>query len=230
MKESNICVQFIDVSSENFERLCELTERTNQLNFTKNRMSSDELHDLMKEGGCETKLIKVTDNYGDYGLAGFYSIKNNKLIHFVFSCRIMSMGVEQFIYCYLGKPQLEVVGECASKLNYEPDWIKVIEEKQVHNSEDEALIWNILKSESELKIFGIGACDLYHPMAYFSMPNQKFVYECNVFNGKERGVNVGTEYIRSTIEMTDEQKAFCRNHFFNYTGSLAFNSQMFEKE
>lgn len=62
------------------------------------------------------------------------------------------------------------------------------------------------------------------------MPNQKFVYECNVFNGKERGVNVGTEYIRSTIEMTDEQKAFCRNHFFNYTGSLAFNSQMFEKE
>lgn len=140
------------------------------------------------------------------------------------------MGVEQFIYCYLGKPQLEVVGECASKLNYEPDWIKVIEEKQVHNSEDEALIWNILKSESELKIFGIGACDLYHPMAYFSMPNQKFVYECNVFNGKERGVNVGTEYIRSTIEMTDEQKAFCRNHFFNYTGSLAFNSQMFEKE
>ena len=30
--------------------------------------------------------------------------------------------------------------------------------------------------------------------------------------------------------MTDEQKAFCRNHFFNYTGSLAFNSQMFEKE
>lgn len=230
LKESNICVQFIDVSSENFERLCELTERTNQLNFTKNRMSSDELHDLMKEGGCETKLIKVTDNYGDYGLAGFYSIKNNKLIHFVFSCRIMSMGVEQFIYCYLGKPQLEVVGECASKLNYEPDWIKVIEEKQVHNSEDEALIWNILKSESELKIFGIGACDLYHPMAYFSMPNQKFVYECNVFNGKERGVNVGTEYIRSTIEMTDEQKAFCRNHFFNYTGSLAFNSQMFEKE
>lgn len=42
----------------------------------------------------------------------------------------MSMGVEQFIYCYLGKPQLEVVGECASKLNYEPDWIKVIEENK----------------------------------------------------------------------------------------------------
>lgn len=230
LRESNICVEFIDVSESNFDRLCELTERTNQLNFTKRRMKSDELRRLVSEVDTETKLIKVTDNYGDYGLAGYYTIKNNNLIHFVFSCRIMSMGVEQFIYNYLGKPNLTVIGECASKLDFKPDWIRIVEKKGDEQETDKALIWDILKPESELKIFGIGACDLYHPIAFFAMPNQKFTYECNVFNGAERGVNVGTEYIRSTVEMTESQKAFCREHFFNYTGTLAFNSQIFTQD
>lgn len=227
LRESNICVEFIEVSESNFERLCELTERTNQLNFTKNRMKPDELRRLVSEVDTETKLIKVTDNYGDYGLAGYYTIKNNKLIHFVFSCRIMSMGVEQFIYNYLGRPNLTVIGECASKLDFNPDWISIVEKSGNEQETDKALIWNILKPESELKIFGIGACDLYHPIAFFAMPNQKFIYECNVYNGAERGVNVGTEYIRSAVEMSESQKAFCREHFFNYTGTLAFNSQIF---
>lgn len=230
LRESNICVEFIEVSESNFERLCELTERTNQLNFTKNRMKPDELRRLVSEVDTETKLIKVTDNYGDYGLAGYYTIKNNKLIHFVFSCRIMSMGVEQFIYNYLGRPNLTVIGECASKLDFNPDWISIVEKSGNEQETDKALIWNILKPESELKIFGIGACDLYHPIAFFAMPNQKFIYECNVYNGAERGVNVGTEYIRSAVEMSESQKAFCREHFFNYTGTLAFNSQIFTQD
>lgn len=166
LRESNICVEFIEVSESNFERLCELTERTNQLNFTKNRMKPDELRRLVSEVDTETKLIKVTDNYGDYGLAGYYTIYNNKLIHFVFSCRIMSMGVEQFIYNYLGRPNLTVIGECASKLDFNPDWISIVEKSGNEQETDKALIWNILKPESELKIFGIGACDLYHPIAF----------------------------------------------------------------
>ena len=115
----------------------------------------------------------MTDNYGDYGLAGYYTIKNNKLIQFVFSCRIMSMGVEQFIYNYLGKPNLTVIGECASKLDFNPDWISIVKKSGDEQETDKALIWNILKPESELKIYAIGACDLYHPIAFFAMPNQK---------------------------------------------------------
>lgn len=229
LRDSNISIELVNVNPENFARLYELSERTNQLNFTKNRMSENDLKGLISNPDIEIKMLRIKDNYGDYGLSGFYAKQRNELIHFVFSCRIMNMGVEQFVYNYLGRPELHIVGECASKLDFSPDWIR-IETNSENDENDEALIWNVLNPETQINIFGIGACDLYHPIAYFSMPNQNFVYECNVFNGKERGVNVGTEYIRSAAEMTSKQKEFCKEHFFNYTGSLAFNSQMFEKD
>ena len=55
------------------------------------------------------------------------------------------------------------------------------------------------------------------------MPNQYLFYECNVFVGNERGVNVGMEYIRSQIDMNEQEKSFCKAHFFNYTRENILN-------
>lgn len=231
LKESNIQIKFVSFKDELLDRLFELTERTNQLNFTKNRMSREELKDLSSNDNVELKLIYVTDNFCDYGYVGFYAIENGRLIHFVFSCRIMNMGIEQFVYAYLKYPELTTVGETATMISSDlpvPDYIKVLTEYS--DGDEEININKILEKESQIDIFAIGACDLFHPIAYFSMPNQSFVYECNVFHGPERGVNVGTEYIRSHFDMTGEQKEYCRKHFFNYTGSLAFNSQIYAKQ
>ncbi len=232
LRNSNIQIKFITDIEKYFDRLYELVERTNQLNFTKNRMSKDELRELIVDNSVSTKLINVSDNYGDYGIVGFYSIKDKKLIHFVFSCRIMNMGVEQFVYQLLGFPQIDVVGDVASSLQNEQlvDWVHLEDFNLNTENIEEYSIDNILSPESKIKIYGLGACDLYHPIAYFSMPNQEFVYECNVFKGKERGVNVGTEYIRSQYEMDDTQKQYCKKHFFNYTGHLAFNSRIMDDE
>ena len=194
-------------------------------------MTKEQLIELAKDNDTELKLIYVVDNFCDYGYVGFYALKNKKLIHFVFSCRIMNMGIEQFIYGKLGFPELEVVGEVASEIGKNipiPDYIKI--EAAPNDHDEEININKVLKSDSRIDIFAIGACDLYHPIAYFSMPNQEFIYECNVFHGLERGVNVGTEYIRSHFDMTDEQKEYCRKHFFNYTGSMAFNSKIYDKD
>ena len=90
LRNSNIQLEFTPVNTRDlFDRLCELTERTNQLNFTKNRMSPDELLGMLKNPNVETRLIHATDNFGDYGYAGFYSLYQGNLIHFVFSCRVM---------------------------------------------------------------------------------------------------------------------------------------------
>ena len=48
-----------------------------------------------------------------------------ELVDFAFSCRIMNMGVEQWMYTRLGRPHLDVTGEVASELGgtLDVDWI-----------------------------------------------------------------------------------------------------------
>ncbi len=233
LHESNIRMELIDYEDMLFDRIAELTERTNQLNFTKNRMNTEQLRELLNNDSVDTKAVHVTDNFGDYGIVGFYSLQGKRLIHFVFSCRIMNMGIEQYLYSLLGRPELDIVGETANSDFAEkeiPDWITLAESGKGTADGHMETIENILGEESRLRIFGLGACDLYHTMAYFSMPNQQFHYECNVFKGKERGVNVGTEYIRSCFEMSDSEKEYCSYHFYNYTGSLAFNTRLFAED
>ena len=229
LRNSNICLEIIPVTDDLFGRLCELTERTNQLNFTKNRMTPEELQGLLKNPNVETRLIHVTDNFGDYGYIGFYSLYQGNLIHFVFSCRIMNMGIEHFVYQYLGYPKIQVKGDTASKLSRgrQIDYIKILSgDTHKHDADS---IENILTEESQINIFALGACDLYHAVAYLALPNNYFFYECNVFVGNERGVNVGTEYIRSQIDMTDNEKNFCRQHFYNYTRHNVFKSEIFNR-
>lgn len=49
------------------------------------------------------------------------------------------------------------------------------------------------------------------------------------FDGlRGRGVNVGKEYIRSQYDMTDDEKNFCRHHFYNYTRYNVFKSEIFD--
>ena len=228
LRNSNIRLSFVPVTNQAlFDRLCELTERTNQLNFTKNRMSPKELAALLKNPNVETQLIHVQDNFGEYGLIGFYSLYQRNLIHFVFSCRIMNMGIEQFVYQHLGCPKINVKGETASSLFVDEkiDYIKIASGAVREYAEES--VEKILTAESQVNIFALGACDLYHPIAYFSLPNNYLLYECNVFVGNERGVNVGTEYIRSQYDMTDDEKNFCRRHFHNYTRYNVFKSNIF---
>lgn len=226
-----IKIYLIDYRKELLDRIFELSDRTNQLNFTKNRMSKEDLKELCEDSSAETKCIHVKDKFGDNGIVGFYTLKNQKLIHFVFSCRIMNMGIEQWVYSYLKDPELEVVGEIASEVHKNMDMagyihLETIQEADTCISDED--IGYYLDEEQTVKIFGLGACDLYHTIAHLAQPNHILRYECNVFKGNERGVNVGTEYIRSCYDMNETEKEYCRQHFYNYTGSLAFNTKIFE--
>ena len=62
-------------------------------------------------------LIRVNDRYGDYGITGFYALHKtkNKLIHFTFSCRILNMGVVQYIFHKLEKPSIDIVPDVAEE-------------------------------------------------------------------------------------------------------------------
>ena len=126
LKQSEIRI-YIDKYSSDVNRILELIERTNQLNYTKVRSSFAELKELLdNRKQYSTAAVYVWDKYGDYGLCGFYAVnmENNSLVHFLFSCRILGMGVEQYVYKKLGCPHIDVVGDIATELSdREVSWI-----------------------------------------------------------------------------------------------------------
>lgn len=228
---SNILVEFIEFDDSYFERIAELVEKTNQLNFTKNRMKETELRSLLSDQTVKTKLIRVVDDFGDYGIVGFYSLRENELVHFVFSCRIMNMGVERYVYMTIGKPMVKIQGEVAASLEGEfPRWINRVGDITTDCCvNDMETIFKLINKRNMINVFGIGACDLLHSISYFRGASINLTYECNEFKGIERAVNTGTEYIRSTFDMDDDQKAFCKSHFYNYIN--AFNGTgLFNKD
>ncbi|HEX4147112.1 MAG TPA: hypothetical protein VHY91_26685 [Pirellulales bacterium] len=125
LRQCNIRVTIRRDCDAQFDRLLEMIQRTNQLNFTKQRLDADSLRAALADPALECAYLSVVDRYGDYGIAGFYALREQRLEHYLFSCRILNMGVEAWLYDRLGRPQLDVVGETSDDPRRlpVPDWI-----------------------------------------------------------------------------------------------------------
>ena len=122
---SGITVQLEHDLTGQIDRVVELINRTNQLNYTKRRLPEDlmqaraALTPLLDDPSIESGLVKVRDRYGDYGWIGFYALdsRTRTLLHYCFSCRTLGMGVEQWLYQRLCYPSLVTVGEVLTNLH-----------------------------------------------------------------------------------------------------------------
>ena len=154
LKQSKIIISIEDNCENEFSRIHELLLRTNQLNFTKRRLTKEELTDLLNDDNHETRYIKCSDKYGDYGVVGFYSLRktDNCLVDFLFSCRTMGMNVESFIYNYLGCPNINIVKPVTTKLEKgkKIDYISI----------STSPIKTQKQGTNKFKIFLRGPCDL----------------------------------------------------------------------
>ena len=161
--ESNIKVTMASDCLDNLDRLHDLNMRSNQLNFTKLRSSKEELTKLLQDASVQAGYASVTDNFGDYGIVGFYAVKENKLVHFAFSCRTLGMGIEQYVYNQLGRPELEIVGEVISDLSMKegPAWIN--QDKET-TAADKMQISNLREHMVLVK----GPCDLFQVYPYIA--------------------------------------------------------------
>ena len=159
--EIKICIK--KDCEKNIERIKKLILRTNQLNFTKFR--DENLEETIKNN--DAAYIIAEDKFGNYGICGFYVLdKNqNKLIHFLFSCRIMNMGIEQFVYNYLDKPELKIEGEVASDLNKNVDWVQIVDNIEIKQPQKSKKI--------DVNILFKGPCDLYSALSYIDA-------DCNI--------------------------------------------------
>jgi FkbH-like protein len=125
LRSCDIRVGLYPAGDDDTARLFELVTRTNQLNFTKRRPAESEFAAQLGDPGRRSGYVRVRDRYGDYGICGFFSLTEagDALTDFLFSCRILNMGVETWVYGELGRPDLTVVGEVASALEGPVDWI-----------------------------------------------------------------------------------------------------------
>lgn len=138
LRQSKIQVALLPVKANDLDRLDDLINRSNQLNFTKLRVGKSELSKYRNLNKKSAGAVWVRDKYGDYGLAGFYALENDDLVHFTFSCRILGLGVETWLYRQLGRPNLNVSGEVSVDLNSadEVDWIEEVESHKEDRSEN----------------------------------------------------------------------------------------------
>ncbi len=92
---------------EKLPRVAQLTQRTNQFNFTTIRRTEAEIAAWVQQPGCECFTIEVADRFGHYGLTGVLLFKDSgnalTVDTFLLSCRVLGRGVEHRVVAWLGE-------------------------------------------------------------------------------------------------------------------------------
>ena len=93
LRQSEIRIEIDYAVEPHIDRVIELINRSNQLNYTKVRVETDEarqnLLESIKAFGFNAGVVRVWDKYGDYGIVGFFmalaTLREYRLEQFVFS-------------------------------------------------------------------------------------------------------------------------------------------------
>jgi FkbH-like protein len=104
LRQCDIRLRIGDLNETNLDRVCELTERTNQLNYSGNRITRQALKNLMNVGGTSRGLVlSVIDKFGDYGIIGFAVITTAewRVTDFFMSCRVQRKKVDHCFFNWL---------------------------------------------------------------------------------------------------------------------------------
>jgi FkbH-like protein len=101
LRECRIELSLSELNTENVERVYELAQRTNQMNFSGARYSRNELEEFRRSRGHETYVMRCSDRFGSYGIIGFAVVdaREPRLLDLMFSCRVQSKRVE---HAFLG--------------------------------------------------------------------------------------------------------------------------------
>ena len=174
LKQSDIKIRILTDVENHMDRVLEILNRTNQLNFTKVRANTEAeraaLDELLATSGMHAGLIEVRDRYGDYGIVGFFCVRTKfsgtTVHHLAFSCRTLNMGVEQWVWNYLGRPEFKIEGPVAGDLS-EPEEVDWITEVTDFDTGENAL--------EERRLCLVGGCDLLQVSFYCGTNRDEFV-------------------------------------------------------
>lgn len=204
------------------DRIYELVNRTNQLNFTKLRSTKEEIEQICQDKSIQTGYVKVRDKFGEYGIVGFYAVQNNKCLHFLFSCRTIGQGVEQYVYAKLNYPHLDVIGEVVNYVTKDsvPGWIN--QDKLSHDI--------INEEKNHEKIILKGGCDLKTMSEYLQTDNiiEEFTYISPKRHNLIENQNHSTNYLQWSFLKPEERKQILDECTF--ADETMFSTAIYDKD
>lgn len=105
---------------EDFERIAELVQRTNQLNFSGRKYAREETRAILQDIDQERFVIECSDKFGNYGVVGFGIVSRSTdcAMHevvtvedFMLSCRVQGKFIEQAFLWYLARDRATEVAD-----------------------------------------------------------------------------------------------------------------------
>ena len=103
LRECRIELALSRLSRDNMERVYELAQRTNQMNFSGSRYPREQLDEMRTSTVIDTYVMRCVDRFGSYGIVGFAVVDSRepRLLDLMFSCRIQGKRVEHAFLAYL---------------------------------------------------------------------------------------------------------------------------------
>jgi len=110
LKACDIVVNIGPVEEEQYPRVAELLQRTNQLNFSGIKYAREAIDKLLQATDTDKHVIHCRDKYGEYGLVGFSITdvvtdnsgqKTINVKDFMLSCRVQGKLIEKAFFSYL---------------------------------------------------------------------------------------------------------------------------------
>ncbi len=116
-------VEFLPMTKTELPRVAQLTQRTNQFNFTSVRRTESEVEQLCSAGNASCLVLQLRDRFGDYGLVGAAIFTRHpgvlEVDNVMLSCRALGRRVEHQMLACLGRmAQLE--GRETLRINFVP--------------------------------------------------------------------------------------------------------------
>jgi len=109
LRDSCIEVRIRALDAPDAERVYELSQRTNQLNFRGAKYAREDVHAMLARDPDLLRLtIRCTDRFGDYGLIGFVAVDLNQgeITDLFMSCRVQRKRVEQAVFAWIAREAL----------------------------------------------------------------------------------------------------------------------------
>ena len=102
-----ITIRISPLQQQHVGRVAQLTQRTNQFNFTTIRRTEADIQTLLHMPNVECLVVEVSDRFGDYGLVGMMVFElaaaTLQVDSFLLSCRALGKGVENRMLAALGE-------------------------------------------------------------------------------------------------------------------------------
>ena len=102
-----LSVEISPMGKADIARVSQISQRTNQFNFTSIRRSESEIEQLCRGGHAECLVVRLRDRFGDYGLVGamIFTASSGVLDvdNVMLSCRALGRRVEYLMLAQLGE-------------------------------------------------------------------------------------------------------------------------------